>query len=403
MARLPKRTRRANGEGSFWREGKSYRWRKQYIDPLTGKPDTANFSAQTQVELNRKIAEFKKSLEQAGGDYTDMTLREWLDEWLATKRATKRAKTYIGYKSVCNNHIIPAMGDYLIVKIRQPHVQKFLDGLCDAQSPSSVATVKRVFRAAMNSAVASGIISTNPVLRTETPRIPKKLPVSLEVPDMQEMLMLAFTSEFLPPSKDDSTIYLRKQYFIGLFLAMCSAFRSGELFALTWDCVHDDGVIEINKTVEYVKGGPRFGPTKTLDSVRKVIFPIPIINLLRLWQQKQNQYALKFGEYYDNANNLVFTNSVGNFVDRQNLQKRWWTPLRQALGIPTFKWKDLRSSAITYYASHGVEPRAVSAMAGHTDIRTTLSYYVGITTLQEAKRLEVADEMVQLLLPESPK
>ena len=208
MARLRKGTRRANGEGQFWREGKSYRWRKRYKDPLTGKADTANFSAQTQVELNRKIAEFKKSLEQAGGDYTDMTLREWLDEWLATKRATKRAKTYINYKSVCDNHIIPALGDYLIVKIRQQHVQKFFNTLSDVHSPSTVATVKRIFRAAMNSAVASGIISMNPVLRTETPRIPKKLPVSLEVPDMQEMLKIAYTSEFLPFSSDASTMYL---------------------------------------------------------------------------------------------------------------------------------------------------------------------------------------------------
>lgn len=159
-----KRSRRANGEGMFWHEGNIYRWRCNYIDPLTGKEKTKNLSAPTQAELNAKIKEFRQCLEQDGGEYQGMTLRQWLEQWLGTKKVTKRAKTSIGYESICRNHIIPVMGDCLITKIRQQHVQKFLDGLTDEYSPSTVASIRRVFRAAMNAAIYAGIIKSNPVV-----------------------------------------------------------------------------------------------------------------------------------------------------------------------------------------------------------------------------------------------
>ncbi|MBR4626035.1 MAG: hypothetical protein IKO56_10930, partial [Alphaproteobacteria bacterium] len=86
VARLRTRTRRANGEGTLWREGKGYRWRKQYTDPLTGKENTVNLSAPTQIELNTKIAMFYKSLEQDTSDFKTLTLNQWLERWLETKK-----------------------------------------------------------------------------------------------------------------------------------------------------------------------------------------------------------------------------------------------------------------------------------------------------------------------------
>ena len=394
-----KRSRRANGEGKFWHEGKLYRWRWYYTDPLTGKKRTKNLSAPTQAELNKEISVFRRSLEQDSGEYQDMTLQQWLNQWLETKKATKKAKTSIGYEGICRNHIIPVMGDWLITRVRQPHVQRFLDGISQKYSPTTVASVRRVFRAAMNAAIDAGIIKSNPVIRTETPKIPKRLPVSMEPEVMKEMFRLAYTGEFLPPVNSESMAYLRREYFVSLILAIITGMRSGELFGLTWPCIGDDGVIKIERTAEYVKGGPRFSSTKTLDSVRYVRIPAPIVGLLSRWRKIQEEYAALFEGYYDNVDGLVLTNSVGHFVDRQNMFKRWWKPLRIAVGLPQFKWKDLRSAAITYYASHGVETRTVGAMAGHTDVRTTLLFYTGVTSQQEKYRLEVADEMARELLP----
>ena len=398
MAR--KRSRRANGEGMFWHEGCVYRWRWNYTDPLTGQKKTKNLSAPTQTELNRKIDDFKRSVEQDAGEYDCLTLEQWLNQWLATKKAVKRAKTYIGYEGICRNHIVPALGECLVVKVKQQHVQRFFDSLAGTLSPSTVASVKRVFRAAMNSAVYAGVIKTNPVTRTETPKVPRKLPVSLEPVDMQEMIRLAYTGEFLEPSQGESTDYLRKEYFLALVLAVCTGMRSGELFGMTWPCVLVDGVLRIERTAEYVKGGPRFSGTKTEGSVRCVRVPLPVIGLLRRWRVMQDEYAAMFDGYYANVNGLVLTNSAGNFINRQNMYKRWWNPLRKACGLPSFKWKDLRSASITYYASHGVDTKTVGHMAGHSDVRTTLAYYVGVTTEQERYRLDVADEMARMLLPD---
>lgn len=400
MARLPKRTRRANGEGSFWREGKSYRWRKQYIDPLTGKPDTANCSAQTQVELNRKIAEFKKSLEQDTGDFKTLTLNQWLERWLETKKLNKKAKTYRNYEGICRIHIQPVLGEYLIQKIRKEHVQSLFNKLSKDFAPTTVASVKRIFRIAMNDAMDEGIISTNPVLRTQTPTVRRHLPVALEQSDMLKMFQLAYTGEFLPPLKPQqvSSKYLRHQYFVSLCVSMATAMRKNELFALTWNRVQGN-ILRVDRSIESDGNKQELSTPKTDSSVRYVAIPNSIATLLTEWKKEQDAYASMLEGHYDNPLGLVFTNSVGNFVSPNNLYKRWWNPLRQAVGLPDFKWHNLRSACLSYFASHGTDMRTVGQLAGHSDVRTTMAYYIGITTSQEQQRLAVAEEWAKAVLP----
>ena len=54
---------------------------------------------------------------------------------------------------------------------------------------------------------------------------------------------------------------------------------------------------------------------------------------------------------------------------------------------------------LSYFAAHGTDMRTVGHMAGHSDTRTTMAYYIGITTDQERRRLAVAEDWAIKVLP----
>ena len=394
------RKKRANGDGAVWRENGKWRWRWVYTDPLTGQLNTKNISASTQVELNKEIAEFRKSLEQDSGEFKTLTLNQWIERWLETKKLNSKSKTYRNYEGICRIHIQPVLGEYLIQKIRREHVQRLFNKLSEDFAPTTVASVKRIFRATMNDAMDEGIISANPVLRTQTPTVRRHLPVALEQSDMLKMFQLAYTGEFLPPLKPKqvSSKYLRHQYFVALCVSMATGMRKGELFGLTWDRVQGN-ILRVDRSIESDGNKQELSTPKTDSSVRYVAIPNSIVTLLTEWKKEQDAYASMLEGYYDNPLGLVFTNTVGNFISPNNLYKRWWNPLRQAVGLPNFKWHNLRSACLSYFASHGTDMRTVGQLAGHSDVRTTMAYYIGITTSQEQQRLAVAEEWAKAVLP----
>ena len=392
-------SRKNKGSGTYWQDGNRHCWKLRYTDTLTGKQKTKSLSDVSKSALNKQIKDFKNSLKQNNGHFDTLTVAEWLKRWLEMKSAVRKAKTMDNYRGICYTHIIPYMGDYRMQMVRKEHVQKMLNLKAKTLSPSSVASIKRIFRIAMNDAIDEGIIEKNPVLRTETPKIEKKLPVALEREDMLLLFSLAYSGEFLPQSSHSiSSPYLRREYFVALCMAMATGLRKGELFALSWDKVKEN-MLKIDRNIEEVRGIRHLTTPKTDSSVRYVAIPQSLLTLLMEWKNTQNEYAVMLGDYFTNNDNLVFTNATGGLVSSSNLYNRWWNPLRIASGLPKLKWHNLRSACLSYFASHGVDMKTVSRMAGHSDIRTTMAYYIGITNEQEEKRLAVAEDWAKSVIP----
>ena len=394
-----KKTRNSKGSGGYWVKNGRYYWKIRYTDVLTGIHKSKTISHKSKSVLNKMVKEFLQSIKNDGGHYEKLTVSEWLEKWLKKKQLMRKPKTYQNYEGICRTHIIPVLGNFRIQKLRREHVQNLLNEISKERKPHTVASVKRVFSVAMNDAVNEGIIDSNPVRHTETPTVNKKLPVSLEQDNMMKLFELAYSGAFLPPVNNrlDSK-YIRKEYFVALCLSMATGIRKGELLGLTWDRIKDCS-IKVDRALEAVGNVERLSSTKSDSSVRYIQIPDAIINLLMDWKKEQVTYANMLGEHYNNPLGLVFTNAAGGFVNASNLYKRWWNPLRIAAGMPKFRWHNLRSASLTFFASHGVDIRTVGRMAGHSEPRTTYLYYLGVMSPQEKRRLEVADDLAKLILP----
>ena len=50
----------------------------------------------------------------------------WLFEWLSKKKLAVKDSTYIRYRNIVNNHIVPALGKYPISKISTSLMEEFV-------------------------------------------------------------------------------------------------------------------------------------------------------------------------------------------------------------------------------------------------------------------------------------
>ena len=108
----------------------------------------------------------------------------------------------------------------------------------------------------------------------------------------------------------------------------------------------------------------------------------------------QFEQRLRVGEAWED-NGLVFTNEIGQPLERHNLLKRHFKALLRAAGLPaSLRLYDLRHSAATLLLTAGVHPKVASERHGHSSIVMTLDTY---SRVQPDMQKEASDKMEELL------
>lgn len=385
--------RRRNREGSYYRTKKgSYVFSIRFKDPATGKSKRKNITALTMQKLDEKVAEWKEK--QAAEQKTpemvedcqdelveerkpaeELTVEKWCQQFLDAIKPTLKVKTFKSYKGNIDNHIVPVLGKIKLGELGAAPIQKMLNDLYErGLSPASVATVRRILSVCLNKAKAFGYMQVNPVDVTKAPRQEKKLPIVLSKDQIIVLLEAADTCDFLPPTTDESQLFLRRCYFTALCLAIDTGCRYGELFALRWRDLQD-GKIFVSRSIE----GNRIGTPKTDTSYRSVTLSEGALKILKEWYDYQSAYCEKWGFWELTDNSLIFCSSWGTLVYPQNLAKRWWKPLIKATKMPQgLHWHSLRATMATQLLSNGVPVRAVSERLGHSSVSVTLQRYSGL-------------------------
>ncbi len=126
---------------------------------------------QAQVECARLISEL------SGGIYIEpnkTTIAQFLQRWLDHVKPTVSRKTHERYAELCNQKLIPALGDTILNKLKTERIDNALStalvsGRHDGKgglSPTTVRHMRRVLVMALKQAVVWGLL----------PKIPLKCP-----------------------------------------------------------------------------------------------------------------------------------------------------------------------------------------------------------------------------------
>jgi integrase len=355
------RKRRAKGEGAvFQRE--DGRWVAELdLGWIEGKRRRKRVYGRTQREARDKLTELRRAAERGQNlAAKPQTLAEWLDHWLAEIKAHDgtRPSTLRRYEEVVRNHLVPVLGKVRLDKLAPLDVERLLAARRATVSPATLVKIHAVLRVALADAERRDLVPRNVARAVKAPTLAERERRALTIEEGRALLKLAEGDRF------------EAVFVLGLVMGL----RRGEVLGLRWDDI-DFGarVLHVRRALQRVDGALRLVETKTRGSRRPL--PMPGLATRALERQRAQQAAdrLAAGESWQSTG-LVFTTRLGTPVEPRNVNRRF-QQLRERAGLPWLRLHDLRHGCATFLLAHGIDPRTVMEILGHTTIRQTMDRY----------------------------
>ena len=410
------------GSGSVWYDKKAKTWRGMVHHTSNGEPIRKGARGDTEQEVREKLKEIKARLTlQSEMDKKimeqklmfsntclngDALLRDVLIDMMQVIKGTVEDSTYKQYVYFAEIIIHSPISLFVVNEIMSRNVQMFLNSLAQPSQGDTPAServllgckhfIHRVFKYALS----NRIILADPMLEIRSVIIPKTKnkgwntqPLSTDT--ISKLISLV----------EDSPVY--KAIINTLLL---TGMRIGELIALSWNNVDfENKVIHICQAAikeEYMKADgtigytTAIGSTKTEASLRDLPISPELEDILSEWRMLQtsrrNKPKYNEGNRYvpsgksikeacrmrkmsadKTGHNLVFPNQGGNLRSNEGLAKQFRDRLKNGnLTSERIHFHALRHTFASYLAKQGVQPKVLQHLLGHTDLRTTLTYYI---------------------------
>ncbi len=351
--------KRGNGSGSVYRQKSRGMWAGSItLDDGTRKYFYGKTQKEVQDKINEALYEQQRGTLATG---SNVTVQEYLESWLEdTHKPTVRLSTYLNYRKLLNNYLLPGLGKVILQKLTAPQIQAFYSKkLREGLSPKTVTNIHGVLHKALDNAVKWNILARNVCDAVTPPRVPR-----------QELTFL---------TQDQAYTLLKEvkahKLETLLTLAITTGMRRGELLALRWQDINfDQGTLQVKRAVSYhqVYGYVESEP-KTARSRREIMLPTFVVDILVEHQKQQEEQRHAVGVDWTDKN-LVFTNATGDFYSPSTLVKAFRRFL-VSIGLPHMRFHDLRHSAATILLTMKVRPKVVQEILGHSQITTTMDIY----------------------------
>ncbi len=309
-----------------------------------------------------------------------MPFGDWIDFWYQNFcKLTVKPKTQACYENRIYTHIIPGIGKIPLNKLAQNDLQQFYaklkksgrkrltDKYGEGLSDRMVRSCHTTCRAALEKAVAEGLITSNPSIGCKLP--PKK---SKEM----QVLTQAEIMRFLIQAKEEG-------FYEMFLLELTTGMRRGEILGLKWDDLNvQTKDLHISRQVVKVKGKTTVSTLKTKSSVRTIRLAKEMVELLT--EMKQTS-----------INEWMFPSPVKENAPRDPsaVYRRFQLILERA-NCKTVRFHDLRHTFATMAIENGMDVKTLSAMIGHVSAKTTLDIYSHITdTMQQQAAVKIDHEI----------
>ena len=314
-------------------------------------------------------------------------IMDWFNKNIRIKLETKTSTNDV-YEYRLNKYIIPFFEEMKLSDITGGDIQKFIFTLenertREALAVNTIRSISMLLFDFFDYCVAEEIIKHNPCSKVVLPKKKRRKVVTLT---KRERLAILRQIEKKPHSISRLVL-----------VALHTGMRLGELSSLKWDCVDlKNEVIKVkttkvrirNKEMSSFHNNQNSAERKTLvvvtepkteGSVRDI--PISSIVLEQLKEQK----------VYDSE--YVFPKRDGEGYDNRSIQKHF-EKLAKRLEIQNKSFHTLRHTFATNALESGMDIKTLSEILGHSDVTTTLNYYVHPNEKYTKKAMEVASSYI---------
>ena len=401
--------------------------KKKIRATTTFVPDPSMTKKQQKKALEKFVYEFEEKVKNGNCIRGEkITLEKFVKEWVDAFASNQLEKTtYTAYMDTIEKIILPSLGQMKLSKIRPYHIEKFYisltqdnarrDGKPGGYSYGSICRFRIILSSILSSAEHWDLIDSNPCRKA-------RLPKQAEQPEKVKCFTADQAKRFLKYVDDccnelkpqplpgqthssfaDSNAYvLQMQYQAFFQIAIFGGLRRGEILALEWKNIDfEHSKIHIKQAANYVKGEIIIKPPKTKDSVRYVTVPHSVISILGEYQKEQDSYKKRLGGGWK-GKDWLFIQSDGSIMHVNTPYNKFHKLIKEYNYhaskedlLPVLSLHDLRhTNASLLVRSNKVDTKTISKKLGHSDMATTMKYYIHSYEESEQETAEILEDML---------
>lgn len=342
------------------------RYPKSYMDGhivygyVYGQSYSEVKSKRAKLMADGKASPFSKAVKPN----TEIVLRELANEWLSSKRESVKEATYVRYRHLYEKHIDERFG---MTKLKNLDVAAIKTHICgkqktnttDGLAQKTIQDILSVYRLLISYGVEMKLLPPDSisVSRNHSPLKVSDSKVTVLLPKERTVL-----ERYVLERNDVRTF--------GIFLALYTGIRIGELCALRWDDVDlNNGVLHINHTLQRLHdySGCSTKKTRVVISTPKTESSLRMIPLSSFLIERLSAFA-------SSPNHFILTDNDAPEETRSYLY--FYKRQLSNCGLPEYTFHTIRHTFATRCVEEGIDIKSLSEILGHANVKITMNRYV---------------------------
>lgn len=338
---------------------------KVFLETIKNDDLRKEQSKSTNVLFNKSLNKFFgfQSIKEKQSEFCSVD--NLIDEFLCTQKFLVKESTFSHYNNIINTHIRPYFNVYKLEEIDIKIIYNFISeklssGRIDGTgglSNKSVKDISSILKMIIKYGAVKGLVQSSLAEFS----VPKERKKDIKILTQQDFSCL---ENYVYDSEDS--------YKLGVYICLYTGLRIGEICALQWkDIDFNNKSIKVRKTIlriadidsQTTKTKVIIDLPKSEASVREIPLTNKLVELLFIHKQKiinEDYYILTGNEKY---------------IEPRNYYERYKKYLRKC-DLTNYTFHSLRHTFATRCVEIGFDPKTLSEILGHSDVKITLSRYV---------------------------
>lgn len=338
-----------------------------------GKKVFKTFNGKNKTDAENKRDAFKQDLKNGlNADAGELTLNIAFKDWIfnVIMPSGVKTSTFETYESIYRLYVKDSdIGIKKIKDIKTPMIQSYLNKLFNkGKKYPIILKLTKLLKRFFNYEIETDVIIKNPCL-------------SIKVPGQINYLKEKNSNEILVFTREERDLIIGYLYntnnriasiaYLGFSLGM----REGEILGLSWEDIDQtSSVISIKQSLRYTKdfddegnkvgGSMKLTIPKTMSSVREIEYTESFNGMWKRAQAQNDEDALKVGDSFRNSHNLVFTNVLGEPINKRYVIRQWKKALED-LKLIYRPFHTTRHTFVTHMAEDRIPESITQSIIGH--------------------------------------